>query len=92
MSGQTVAVLRGGPSYAYQTSLAAGARIATALANAGYTTKDIVISRQSEWLVGGFVRSPVQALTDVDVVFNALSGPYGEDGTIQRLLDRFAIP
>jgi D-alanine-D-alanine ligase len=36
--------------------------------------------------------SGVQALTSVDVVFPALHGAYGEDGTIQGLLEMAGIP
>ena len=69
-----------------------GAGVFAALKNRQVDTKDIVINRQGEWLVDGFVRTPDRALTGVDAVFIALHGVYGEDGTVQRLLDRFQIP
>jgi D-alanine-D-alanine ligase len=28
----------------------------------------------------------------VDVIFNAMHGQYGEDGTVQKILDQFGIP
>ncbi|WP_058234224.1 D-alanine--D-alanine ligase family protein [Devriesea agamarum] len=34
----------------------------------------------------------VQPLTDIDVVFPLVHGPYGEDGTIQGLLELFDVP
>ena len=36
--------------------------------------------------------SPERALADIDVVFNKVHGQYGEDGTVQRILDRIGIP
>lgn len=69
-----------------------GSNVLNALRNASWSTKDVVISRQGEWLVNGFVRTPEQALSDVDVAFIALHGEYGEDGTIQRILERLCVP
>lgn len=86
-----VAVLRGGPSNEYDVSLRTGQSVITALSNDRYTIIDVVITRGGEWLVGGFVRFPEHVLQMVDVVFLALHGAYGEDGTVQRLLDRFCV-
>lgn len=69
-----------------------GAGVLGALNALEVTAKDIVVSRKGDWLVNGFVRQPEQALSDVDVAFIALHGAYGEDGTVQRLLDRLRVP
>jgi D-alanine-D-alanine ligase len=37
-------------------------------------------------------RHPAQGLPDIDIVFPILHGPYGEDGTIQGLLDMLGVP
>lgn len=87
-----VAVLRGGPSSEYEVSLQTGAGVLASLKHQGIATKDIIISRKGEWMVGGFVRSPKEALSGVDVAFIALHGMYGEDGTVQRILERYGIP
>lgn len=92
MKVRTVAVLRGGPSSEYEVSLKTGLGVIAALQQSGVTTKDIVISREGEWLLNGFMKKPEDTLYGVDVVFIALHGAYGEDGTVQRMLDRFAIP
>jgi D-alanine-D-alanine ligase len=92
MSYKRVAVLRGGPSAEYDVSLRTGAEVLQALALAGYPVKDIVITRTGEWLDGGRVRTSDQALEAVDVVFLALHGQYGEDGTVQRILERKRLP
>ena len=92
MKGKTVAVLRGGPGAEYDISMQTGAGVIDALKNMQCTTKDIIISRSSKWLVEGYMKDPQDALIGVDVVFLALHGEYGEDGQIQRLLERFSIP
>lgn len=68
-----------------------GAEVLSALQRLGLSHRDIVISRQGEWLSDGFARTPSDALFAVDVVFIALHGKYGEDGTVQRLLDQLGI-
>lgn len=87
-----VAVLRGGPSDEYDVSMMTGAEVIAALMRQGIDVVDVVISRRGTWMVHGFERTPKDALVFVDLVFNALHGAYGEDGTLQRELDRFGIP
>lgn len=87
-----VAVLRGGPSDEYAVSMLSGKAVLQALREADQPHKDIVITKKGEWLDGGFVKTPEQALQAVDVVFVALHGAYGEDGQIQRILERNGIP
>jgi len=92
MTSKRVAVLRGGPSTEYEVSMVTGQGVLSALNELGYYTKNVTIDRQGEWLVDGFVKTPEQVLADIDVVFLALHGSFGEDGVVQRLLDRFKIP
>lgn len=92
MSYKRVAVLRGGPSAEYEVSMQTGAGALAALREMGYVVKDIIITRQGEWLDQGFVRAPEQALEAIDVAFLALHGAYGEDGTVQRIFERLRIP
>ncbi len=92
MNVQTVAVLRGGPSEEYAISMQTGAGVLEALSDSPLQTKDIIITRNGQWLCGGYEKEPEQALFGVDVVFIALHGAYGEDGTVQRILERFNIP
>ena len=87
-----VAVLRGGPSSEYDVSLITGSGVLSALDTLGYFGRDITISKKGEWLVGGVVRQPEVALGDIDVVFIAMHGAYGEDGTIQKICERLHIP
>jgi D-alanine-D-alanine ligase len=87
-----VAVLRGGPSDEYAVSMLSGNAVLKALRESDYPHKDIVITKKGEWLEEGFVKSPEKALEAIDVVFIALHGSYGEDGQVQRILQRKGIP
>jgi D-alanine-D-alanine ligase len=87
-----VAVIRGGLSDEYHTSLWTGASVLENIDRDTFDPVDIVITKSGEWLVDGRVRMPESILHTVDVVFNALHGTYGEDGTIQRLFDRYGVP
>ncbi|HKW52274.1 MAG TPA: D-alanine--D-alanine ligase [Stellaceae bacterium] len=80
-----VAVLMGGWSSEREVSLVSGRGCADALASAGYDVTRIDVTRDLEALVAQFEPRP-------DVVFNALHGTGGEDGTIQGVLECLRIP
>jgi D-alanine-D-alanine ligase len=92
MINTRVAVLRGGPSSEYEVSLVSGREVITALKSLGYHVQDITVSRSGEWLVDGRTKDPHHALATADVVFIAMHGAYGEDGTVQRICERLHIP
>ncbi len=92
MNKYRVAVLRGGPSEEYDVSIATGAGVLSAIDTDRYQPLDVVITKSGEWLLGGRVRTPQDIACSVDVVFLALHGAYGEDGTVQRLLDTLGVP
>lgn len=92
MKHQRVAVIRGGPSEEYDISMQTGSAVISALRDLGYTYKDIVVTRSGDWLDSGIVRNPEVSLEAVDVVFVALHGKYGEDGQVQKILQRKNIP
>ena len=87
-----VTVLRGGPSSEYEVSMSTGAGVLAALKELGYTVQDVIISKRGEWLVNGVVKKPEVALMVTDVAFIAMHGAYGEDGTVQTILERLHIP
>lgn len=89
---KTIAVLRGGPSEEYAVSMKTGSAVLNALKKLNYKLKDVVITKNSEWLDNGFVKLPESVLEGVDVAFIALHGSYGEDGQVQRILERKRIP
>lgn len=79
-----VAVLLGGRSSEREVSLISGKGCAGALAEEGYDVVEIDPS------VGDF--PAVLQAAKPDVVFNALHGRFGEDGTVQGLLELLRIP
>ena len=83
MNGKHVAVLMGGFSSERPVSLSSGAACADALEAAGYRVTRIDVDRN--------VAETLAALRP-DVAFNALHGPFGEDGTIQGILEYLEIP
>ena len=87
-----VAVLRGGPSEEYSVSMNTGRAVLSALQKLDYPFKDIVITKKGEWLDNGFTKQPEKALDAIDVVFIAIHGQYGEDGQVQRILERKKVP
>ncbi len=92
MKNTRVAVLRGGPSSEYDVSMITGAGVLSALSELGYFTKDIVVTKSGDWIIEGVVKSPDSALLAIDVVFIAMHGAYGEDGTVQKICERHHIP
>ncbi len=91
MSKLNVAVLRGGPSSEYDVSLKTGAAILEHMPER-FQAHDILISKEGAWHREGFERSPDRALANIDVVFNAMHGEYGEDGKVQKILDALGMP
>ena len=92
MSKINVAILRGGPSSEYDVSLKTGATVLEHLPKEKYNPTDILISKEGVWHMRGVPITPAQALHNVDVVFNAMHGEYGEDGTVQKILDDHGVP
>ncbi|HKH96574.1 MAG TPA: D-alanine--D-alanine ligase [Beijerinckiaceae bacterium] len=78
-----VAVLLGGWSAERQVSLSTGTACANALESVGYRVTRVDVQRD----VGTRL-----AELKPDAVFNALHGPFGEDGRIQGLLELLQLP
>ena len=89
-----VAVLSGGRSSEHEVSLASGAAVRAAVAEAGHEVLDVRLERDGAWLLGGeaVTLTPGGGLLGADVVFPVLHGPYGEDGTVQGLLELLDVP
>lgn len=87
-----IAVLRGGPSEEHEVSLRSGASVLSALSQSDFEPLDIIINRAGEWIHDGRIHAPETIFGHVDMAFLALHGAYGEDGRVQRLLERHAIP
>ncbi|MEN9412926.1 MAG: hypothetical protein RLZZ342_13 [Candidatus Parcubacteria bacterium] len=88
----TVGVLRGGTSSEYEHSLKSGAALMAALPEDKYDTRDIFIDTHGMWHRRGMPADPARALAQLDVVLNVLHGGVGEDGSVQRMLERAGVP
>jgi D-alanine-D-alanine ligase len=82
---KSVALLMGGWSPEREVSLSSGRECAKALIDRGYRVKIIDVGRDLPGLLRALDPRP-------DVIFNALHGVGGEDGTLQAVFDLLAIP
>jgi D-alanine-D-alanine ligase len=89
-----VAVLGGGRSSEHEVSLASAASVREGLAGAGHVPVAIDVGRDGVWRRDGatLALEPGRGVEGVDVVFPALHGPFGEDGTVQGLLECLGVP
>ena len=77
MARMSVGVLRGGTSSEYDLSLKTGAAMLAALPETLYDTRDIFIDKQGYWHLRGMPVDAARALSQIDVVLNALHGGVG---------------
>ncbi len=89
-----VAVLSGGRSSEHDVSLRSGASVAAGLREAGHEVTEVLIERDGRWTRGGeeVEVAPGRGLLDCEVAFPVLHGPFGEDGTVQGLLECLDVP
>ena len=100
-----VAVLLGGRSSEHDISLASAQSVLEALNPERYETVTVEIGRDGRWELGtgsedGSVAETLPVPTskvpatlgEVDVVLPVLHGPFGEDGTVQGLLELAGVP
>lgn len=81
MADMHVTVMLGGPSAEREVSLRSGAAVTRALRNVGCKVSELDPKEPNWKLPAG-----------TDVVFLALHGTYGEDGTVQMQLDELGVP
>lgn len=89
-----VVVLSGGRSSEHDVSLESGASVATGLRDAGHDVLAVRIERDGRWLADGeeIELRAAAGLLDADVAFPVLHGPFGEDGTVQGMLECLDVP
>jgi D-alanine-D-alanine ligase len=81
MSGKlNITVMLGGPSAEREVSLRTGAAVARALRSLGHHVQELD-PQDRNWVLA----------SRTDVVFLALHGTYGEDGTVQKQLDELGV-
>ncbi len=88
-----VAVLGGGRSSEHDVSLSSAASVRDGLAAAGHDVVAVEVARDGTWWSGGneLALRPGRGLLGCDVVFPGLHGPFGEDGTVQGLLELLGV-
>lgn len=98
---QHVAVVGGGQNSEHNVSLASAASIATALRDSGFIVHEFTIGRDGVWSHGdtALAETPSSSLAaalglldQVDVIFPALHGLRGEDGTLAALCELTGKP
>jgi D-alanine-D-alanine ligase len=89
----SVALLAGGRSSEHEVSLASARAVQEGLARAGHEVRWVEIGRDGAWRCEGTKLSlcPGEGLLGADVAFPALHGPFGEDGTVQGILETLDI-
>ena len=89
-----VAVLAGGRSSEHDVSLSSAESVREGLVEGGHEPLDVRIDREGRWTHDGkaVALEPSGGLLGADVAFPALHGPFGEDGTVQGLLELLDIP
>jgi D-alanine-D-alanine ligase len=86
-----VAVLYGGRSGEHEVSLRSAESIIKALDPARYEVRGFFISKEGRWDPRPILPEP-GANPGIDVVFPVLHGTFGEDGTMQGLLELADLP
>ncbi len=79
-----IAVLAGGPSSEREISLKSGKAVHDVLASSGLDPLFVDIREESEFIA-------ILERTKIDIAFLALHGRFGEDGTVQRILEEKKI-
>lgn len=108
MSRLRVAVLAGGRSSEHEISVESARSVVVALDPSRYETSTIEIGRDGRWALpaaqpAALGAAPAETLPvpadsapatlgSVDVVLPILHGPFGEDGTVQGLLELAGVP
>lgn len=69
-----------------------GATMLANLSEERYDARDIYIDKRGQWHDRGRPVTPERVLRQIDVALIGLHGEYGEDGEVQKLLERFGVP
>ncbi|HTM47716.1 MAG TPA: D-alanine--D-alanine ligase family protein [Bryobacteraceae bacterium] len=86
-----VALLQGGRSGEHEISLRSAKSILEAMDASRYEVIPFTISKEGKWSPRPILPEP-EGNPGIDVVFPALHGTFGEDGTVQGLLELADLP
>jgi len=86
-----VAVLKGGRSGEHEISMRSARAVLDALDRDKYEVSEILISQEGRWSPRAIVPEP-DGNAGIDIVIPMLHGTFGEDGTVQGLLEMAALP
>jgi D-alanine-D-alanine ligase len=96
MTTLTIAVLAGGRSSEHDVSLSSAAAVRDGLRERGHEVIWVEIGRDGAWRRDGegepLSTTPGRGLLGADVVFPVLHGRFGEDGTVQGMLEMLDVP
>ena len=88
-----VCVIYGGMSTEHEVSLQSSKNVIDNLDKGKYKIYPVFIDKNGEWIHNDKkLKDIVEFLSKMDVVFPVLHGKYGEDGTIQGMLELLKIP
>jgi len=89
-----VAVLAGGRSSEHEVSLESAASVREGLTEAGHDVLWVELGRDGDWSCEGdeVALRAGGGLLEADAVFPALHGPFGEDGSVQGMLEVLDVP
>jgi D-alanine-D-alanine ligase len=86
-----VAILYGGRSGEHEISLRSAESIMKAMDRSKYEVMEYFISKEGKWRPKAILPEP-GVHPEIDVVFPVLHGTFGEDGTVQGLLELADLP
>lgn len=106
MKKTSIAVLMGGKSSEHEVSLETAKNVVTNLDRSKYNIRPILITKENKWkIIDSRITTNLftnyheyknvdieTALEDINIVFIAMHGEYGEDGALQGLLEFIGIP
>ena len=91
MARLRVAILYGGRSGEHEVSLVSAESVIAAMDRERYDVQRILITKDGHWQPRPILPEP-DANQNIDVVLPVLHGTFGEDGTVQGLLELACLP
>lgn len=88
-----IAVIYGGISTEHDVSIKSAKNVINNIDTNKYDVTPILIAKDGSWYKNGkLLKNIIEELKKVDVVFPILHGKFGEDGTVQGMLEMHKIP